>query len=438
MNPSSPASTAARSLLVLTRFSPLGQSGSATYLFSLLRHLQSHGVRITLCWSEQPAIVWRRGWWVVPKEIAEVATLLLPGGICLGRLRLFPSALLDPWKKRLRQALKRALLALGLGPLLGLQRDVAPTVPPDAPAADPYAWNRPPDPYEKTFFGRALARLRPDAVLANYCWLNPILRQSADPCLKISLTHDLRHRASMLVHGRIVGCEGETMDRETETAYLREADLIVAIRDDDAETFRRLLPGKEVLTALPAFTATPCRSTPLPLRCLFVAAGNEANREGITWFLREAWPQVRAAHPSAELHLCGTICQQISPKEPGVILRGFVDSLPAVYEEAAAVIVPLLRGSGVKIKLLEALAHGKACVSTPIGVEGVPVLEDCVCIAGLASEFAAHVVRLLADAEARRGMEARARATIAARFSPEACYGPLCARILETPPSPAP
>ena len=435
MNAPSPAPTVGRSLLVLTRFSPLGKTGTATYLFSILGHLQRQGVRITLCWSEQPPIVWQRGWWVVPREIARVATLLLPGGICLGRLRLFPRALLDPWKASLRGALKRGLLSLGLGPAMGLA--AAPEAS-DALAldADLYAWDRPPDPYEVAFFGRAIAWLRPDAVLANYCWLNPIFQQVAAPCLKISLTHDLRHLTSMLVDGRIVSQECAAMSREAETAYLREADLVVAIREDDAEAFRRLLPEKEVLTVSPAFAALPCTLEPVPYRCLFVAAANEANQEGVAWFLREVWPQVRAAQPAAELHVCGTICERISAGERGVLLRGFVESLDAVYEEAAVVVVPLLRGSGVKIKLMEALAHGKACVATPIGVEGVPVLKGCVCVAGLAGEFAAHVVRLLSDAEARRSLEQRARATVETHFTPAACCGPLCARILATPRSP--
>lgn len=436
MNAPSPAPSVERRLLVLTRFSPLGQSGTATYLFSILGHLQRQGVRITLCWSEQPPIVWERGWWVVPREIARVATLLLPGGICLGRLRLFPGALLDPWKKGLRGALKRGLLALGLGSMLGLAAEPEASDVPIS-ATDLYAWDRPPDPYEVAFFGRAIARLRPDAVLANYCWLNPIFQQVAAPCLKISLTHDLRHLMSTLVDGRIVSQECALMSREAETAYLREADLVVAIREDDAEAFRRLLPEKAVLTVSPAFAAVPCNLEPMPYRCLFVAAANEANQEGITWFLREVWPQVRAAQPAAELHVCGTICERISVGEPAVLLRGFVESLDAVYEEAAVVIVPLLRGSGVKIKLMEALAHGKACVATPIGVEGVPALEGCVCVAGVAGEFAAHVVRLLSNAEARRSLEQRALAIIETHFTPEACCGPLCVRILATPRRPA-
>lgn len=420
-----------RRLLVVTRFNPLSVSGTGAYLFSILSHLRQSGVETILCWSERPETAARRGWWLVPRDLASVATLLMPGALCLGRLRVFPSVYLDPLRSAPRRWLKRALLALGLGPLLGIGRPAP--APETSTPANPYQWDRPPDPYEREFFGRAIARFQPDSVLFNYCWMSPIADNFEDSAriLKITLTYDLRHIYSTLVDGKIRWSEGDFMSKATETDYLRRSDLIVAIREDDAQTFHRLLPEKEVITAYPALLPLPPNHAPLPDRCLFVAADNLANREGIQWFLNEAWPQIRAARPAAELHLCGTICRTLPPGDPpGVVRRGFVDSLEAIYNEAAVVIVPLLRGSGVKIKLMEALAHGKACVATPIGTEGVPALEECVCVAATPEAFAQGVVRLLGDAEARRTLEKRAFETIKERFSAEACYGPLLERIL--------
>lgn len=427
-------------LLVTTRFCPLdGSSGAGTYLFSILRYLHQNGLRITVCWSERPEQATRRGWWVVPKEMASLATLLLPGALNLGRLRLFPSVWLDPLRTASRRILKRGLLALGLGPLLG----IADPAPADcsAPASNPYQWDRPPDPYEYEFFGRSIARLHPDAVLFNYCWISPIadrLDASARP-LKITLTHDLHHLYSTLVNGEIRRAEGGLMSQALEREYLIRSDVIIAIRQDDAEIFRSLLPGKEVLVANPALSPLPPAPSPLPDRCLFVAADNLANREGIQWFLREAWPQIRAARPAAELHLCGTIGNALpADLPPGVVRRGWVDSLQAVYAEASVVIVPLLRGSGVKIKLMEALAHGKACVTTPIGTEGVPVLDPQVCVAGTADTFAQGVIQLLGNDDARQALETRAFETIRRQFSAEACYGSILEFIQKQPLIPAP
>ena len=420
-----------RTLLVITRFTPLnGLSGTGTYLFSILSYLHRQGVTVSVCWSERPDIASRRGWWVVPKDLSRIATLLIPGSLSMGRLRLFPSVFLDPLKRSIRRAVKAVVLALGLGPMFGKNRpqtgECAPILNPEPPV-DPYAWDRPPNPYEHAFFGNAIARIQPDALMFNYCWMSPIVQSLADPArfLKITLTYDLRHIHSTLVKGKIQWREGEFMSKELEMDYLRAADVIVAIREDDAGTFRGLLPGKEVVTAYPALTPCPSSRVPLPNRCLFVAADNLANREGLLWFLDEAWPKVRAANPSAQLHICGTICRTLTTTPPGVVLLGFVDSLQSVYGEASVVIVPLLRGSGVKIKLMEALAHGKACVSTPIGAEGLPTLDSCVAIAGTADEFAAKVLHLLGEGPFRSTLEQRASATVAKEFSADACYGPL-------------
>lgn len=422
-----------RRLLVVTRFSPLGQTGTSTYLFSILTHLHRNGVETTLCWSERPEAAWRRGWWVVPKEIANVATLWMPGALCLGRLRVFPSFFVDPVRKGVRRIAKGLLMALGLRKLRPPATPAASEPTEVSPSEDfaPFQWDRPPDGYEHEFFGSAVARVRPDVVLFNYCWMTPILdRLPARRFLSVTMTHDLRHLYSTLVEGAIRQTEGEIMSREVEIGYLQRSDVVVAIREDDARRFRELMPGRDVILATPSLLPQPGAGEPVPGRCLFVAADNLANREGIEWFLREAWPHVRAAHPAAELHLCGTICRTLPPGDPpGVIRRGFVESLREAYTEAAVVIVPLLRGSGVKIKLMEALAHGKACVATPIGTEGVPALEECVCVAGTPEEFASHVARLLSEAPARNAMETRAFETVREHFSAETCYAALLERI---------
>jgi hypothetical protein len=413
-------------VLVATRFNPLsGVSGTGTYLFSILDYLHRNGFKITVCWSERPAEAARRGWWMVPANVARTATLQMPGALCLGpRLRVFPDVWTGPLRTAIRRWGKSLFSALGL-------RKPAPGTPPaespeTAPVENPYRWDRPPDPYEYKFFGNAVAQLKPGTVFFNYCWMTPLANRLPAGMRTATITYDLRHLYSVLVDGEIrhVGCEN--LSRELETEYLRRGDLTVAIREDDAALFREMLPGKEVVSAIPSNTPRPSTASPIPGRCLFIAAENEANREGIAWFLGEVWPQIRQANASAELHLCGTICKVLPPGNvPGVIRRGFVDDIAKAYGEASVVIVPLLSGSGVKIKLMEAVAYGKACVSTPIGAEGVPALGECVRIAGKAAPFAEAVADLLADPRAREALERRAQAAVRTHFSAETCYRPL-------------
>jgi len=87
-------------------------------------------------------------------------------------------------------------------------------------------------------------------------------------------------------------------------------------------------------------------------------------------------------------------------------------------ERADVVIVPVRIGGGTRLKILEAMAMGKAVVSTTIGAEGLDlVAERDLLVADDAAGFAAQVARLLADSELRRRLGAAARGLVANRYS---------------------
>ena len=92
------------------------------------------------------------------------------------------------------------------------------------------------------------------------------------------------------------------------------------------------------------------------------------NRDGIERFLRGAWPLVLARHPDARLEIIGTASELDTARwarHRNVHPRGFVDDLRAAYAGAAFAVAPIFVGGGTKIKVLESLAHGRACVVTP-------------------------------------------------------------------------
>ena len=101
------------------------------------------------------------------------------------------------------------------------------------------------------------------------------------------------------------------------------------------------------------------------------------NRDGLTWFLRECREPVLAAVPDFRLLLVGRGCDR-PPSEAAawgdhVRPLGWVDNLDDVLLAAAGMISPLRMGSGIKIKVLEALARGLPVVATPDGVLGLDV-----------------------------------------------------------------
>jgi glycosyltransferase involved in cell wall biosynthesis len=130
----------------------------------------------------------------------------------------------------------------------------------------------------------------------------------------------------------------------------------------------------------------------------------EANVDGIEFFCGEIWPMILAEIPDARLLIVG--------REPGprvkrlasasVEITGTVPSILEYLEKAAVVIVPLRIGGGTRLKIYEAMAMGKAVVSTSIGAEGLDVHPDRdIVLCDAPSEFAHRVIQLLRDENLR-------------------------------------
>jgi polysaccharide biosynthesis protein PslH len=152
---------------------------------------------------------------------------------------------------------------------------------------------------------------------------------------------------------------------------------------------------------------------------LFVGAMDwEPNVDAVEYFCREIWPSVLAKVPSVRFRIVG--------REPGsrvkrlacdsVEVTGRVPSVVDHLREAAVVVVPLRIGGGTRLKIYEAMAVGKAVVSTAVGAEGLDVHHgDDILLSDTAENFAESVVKLLQDAEARNRFE-RSAAEIAVNY----------------------
>ncbi|WP_310447381.1 glycosyltransferase [Thiobacillus sp.] len=141
------------------------------------------------------------------------------------------------------------------------------------------------------------------------------------------------------------------------------------------------------------------------------------NREGIDRFLAHSWPAIKAAQPQAHLLLVGAAplaLRQAWELHPDVSAPGFVDNLDEAYRNAAFTIAPIHSGGGTNIKILESLAYGRACVTTPhcadafsaeLGTAGLAVASD-------AALFAQHCIAWLSDIERRGSAAAKGQGKI--------------------------
>ncbi|QDW36625.1 glycosyltransferase [Bradyrhizobium sp. KBS0727] len=136
------------------------------------------------------------------------------------------------------------------------------------------------------------------------------------------------------------------------------------------------------------------------------------NIDGATHFIQDIWPRIAEANPDARCKIIGgsPSPQLLALAGPRIAFTGFVPDLRPLIAAAAAVIVPLRLGGGTRLKIVEAMAMGKAMVSTTLGAEGIDAVPGRdILIEDQPDAFAAAVIRLLAEPElaARIGNSAR-------------------------------
>lgn len=273
-------------------------------------------------------------------------------------------------------------------------------------------------------------QLAPDVVVVEYVFLSACLerlgRSGSRPTLTVIDTHDIMHQRTAAYATAGLAPQWFHTTYAEERRGLARAGIVLAISEGDARVLQEMLPGRTVLTVPHGYVLQ--RAPPeeaLAGRLLFVASHNDLNVHGLRWFLDEVWPQLRAGTLDPELVVCGQICEKLGAVPAGVILRGFTPSLSAEYANARVVINPVHAGTGLKVKVVEALCHGRPVISTQAGAEGISTGESQgVLIADTASEFAETARRLLEHAGQCNRLSAAAAAHATRRFSPDSAFAP--------------
>ncbi len=265
---------------------------------------------------------------------------------------------------------------------------------------------------QRAWCAAAVARLRPDAVIADTVFRAPIFRapifrapamtEETAETRRIIIASDvfhLRHRALSGQGYRVFPLE---MTPAMEAELLNLADLIVAIHPRDAASFRVLCPDKTVCSA--PMPALPCPRPPqlarIPGRLVFVGSTALPNLDGLRWFFAEIWPLLKRLRPSVTLDLVGDCGPALGRVPEGVTVLGRVRELSGILHRAALAIAPLRIGSGLKIKILDYARHGLLTVATAEAQRGFAADATAPFIpAETAGEFATAIASALAKAD---------------------------------------
>ena len=234
-----------------------------------------------------------------------------------------------------------------------------------------------------------------------------IWRRHAETCADF-----LRRQIYQVEFARMLRYEREMVRRFDHVIAVSEHDRTLMSAWTDAARITVVPTGVDLARFKPEEDAQPAG----PLVVFVGAMDWEPNVDGVEYFCGEVWPVIRAKVPDARFRIVG--------RNPGprtqrlacnsVQVTGSVPSVVEHLREAAVIVVPLRIGGGTRLKIYEAMAAGKAVVSTTVGAEGLDVKHGAdIWLADDAGTFASAVSKLLQDTDARRGLQLAAAATAA-------------------------
>lgn len=207
--------------------------------------------------------------------------------------------------------------------------------------------------------------------------------------------------------------------RRYERRLSSEADLTLTITPEDRDLLSEPVNGR--IDVLPAGVDLeghqPSGDEADGLVTFFGSMDYHPNEDAARWFARKVFPELRSNDPDLTFQIVGknppASIEQLGNRE-GIEVTGFVDDIDEYIDQATVVVIPIRVGTGVRLKVLHAMAMEKAVVSTPLGVQGIQV-EDGVhaAIAGSADEFASRTAALLSDPEERTRLGTNARRLMA-------------------------
>jgi len=209
--------------------------------------------------------------------------------------------------------------------------------------------------------------------------------------------------------------------RTFERRIVQRADDTLCVSEQDRPLLRALAPTARVhvvCNGIDVADYTERAAAPAePATLVFTGKMDfRPNIDAALWFAREVLPEVARAVPEVQLLLVGQkpgARLDVLRGDARVTITGAVPQVQPYIARAAVYVAPLLAGGGTRFKLLEAMAMGKAVVSTRLGAEGFAVESGReLMLADAPGEFAQAVIALLTDAERRAALGARARAFV--------------------------
>jgi glycosyltransferase involved in cell wall biosynthesis len=211
------------------------------------------------------------------------------------------------------------------------------------------------------------------------------------------------------------------MCKQYETRRYAEFDGVMLVSDADADYVlenRQLNKSSVFLLPLAVdadYFAPRERNTESGLSLVFAGnMFNYINEDAILWFFREVWGGLKEQLPKVKLYVAGNDpsdrVRALAAKDSNVIVTGFLEDIRPAIWNATVFVSPLRMGTGVKNRILQAMAMGKAIIASPLTIEGIAVTDGVqVLVAQSAGEWLKRCLSLLQNEGDRERLGRQAR-----------------------------
>jgi glycosyltransferase involved in cell wall biosynthesis len=206
---------------------------------------------------------------------------------------------------------------------------------------------------------------------------------------------------------------------EQEINALEKHDYCISISEEESIILQPFCSHAKFVNLPMSFPARFHGEEPVSYDLVTVASDNPFNRIGMQWFMNEVYPLLPS---SISIAIVGGIAKRIG-KRQNTHLIPYADNLDDIYYKSRIACCPVRSGTGLKVKVIEALSYGKPVVTTPAGLSGILQKENNGCmVADDPRRFAQSIMALLYDQNVCMTVTEQGKSFFLKKFTREACW----------------
>lgn len=248
-------------------------------------------------------------------------------------------------------------------------------------------------------------RVKPSAVIVEYVFFSKILEYIPDNISKFIDTHDIFTNRNARADSKWF-----STTKAEEAKGLNRAHSVIAIQSNEAEYFRSIT-DKDIHTIghfIDIINFPENRITEV-LNIGYIGSQNKDNITALRWFFKYVHPLLLEANHNFTFTLVGSVCKHLKNLPSTVLCIPYVESLDETYAKMDIIINPAQKGTGLKIKTVEALGYCKPLLTTSIGADGFLNLNGIAFeVADDPLEFSKKLIYLLGNQKRRNELSCAA------------------------------